>query len=230
MNEEKALEMINQTLTGIFGRPSPWGLDEFMKKFAFDIKLPVMVYDSISGEETWAESMNSTRYITQKNESERETWMLPKRKIESLDDIIEIWRETNYTTTERNFNSVDVAQSDTVYESEKVWRSANCNRCKNIAFCDSCHASEYTVASQRSGSCAYCLRVDDSANCTNSYNVICSGKISNSFFIQDANSLHECMFCSHITNKRYCIANMQFEKDEYFEMKKQVIQWIFGEK
>ena len=149
MNEEKALEMINQTLTGIFGRPSPWGLDEFMKKFAFDIKLPVMVYDSISGEETWAESMNSTRYITQKNESERETWMLPKRKIESLDDIIEIWRETNYTTTERNFNSVGVAQSDTVYESEKVWRSANCNRCKNIAFCDSCHASEYTVASQR---------------------------------------------------------------------------------
>lgn len=50
--------------------------------------------------------------------------------------------------------------------------------------------------------------------------------ISNSLFIQDSNSLHECMFCSHIANKRYCIANMQFEKEEYFAIKKQVIDWI----
>ena len=229
MDEKKALEIVNQTLTGIFGVKGPWNLQEFMEKFAFDIKLPVMVYDSITGEETWAESMNSARFVTFKNEEARETWMLPKREVESIDDIIEIWRETNYTTTERNFGSVNVAKSDTIYESENVWRSANCNRCKNIAFCDGCHASEFLLASQRSGSCTYCLRVDDSGNCSNSYNVICSGKISNSFFIQDANSLHECMFCSHIANKRYCIANMQFERDEYFEIKKKVVEWILGQ-
>ena len=125
-----------------------------------------------------------------------------------------------------SFKIVNVVD-DTIYESEKVWRSANCNRCKNIAFCDGCHNSEFLLASQRSGSCSYCLRTDDSVNCSNSYNVICSGKISNSFFIQDANSLHECMFCSHLSNKRYCIANMQFEKDEYFEIKKEVVRWIF---
>lgn len=27
-------------------------------------------------------------------------------------------------------------------------------------------------------------------------------------------------FCSHIANKKYCIANMQFEEEEYFEIKK----------
>lgn len=226
MDEKKALEIINKTIMGIFNVKNPWNLAEFTEKFAFDIKLPVLVYDTITGEETWAESMNSTRFVSHKNEETRETWMLPKREISSIDDIIEIWRETNYTTTERNFGSVNVGQSDTIYESENVWRSANCNRCKNIAFCDSCHASEFTLASQRSGSCTYCLRVDDSANCSNSYNVICSGKISNSLFIQDANSLHECMFCSHISNKRYCIANMQFEKDEYFAWKKAVVDWI----
>lgn len=226
MDEKKALEIINQTFMGIFGKTCPWSLEQFLEKFAFDIKLPVKVYDATTGEETWAESMNSARFITIKNEQARESWMLPKRKIESVDDIIEIWRETNYTTTERNFGSVNVGQSDTVYESENVWRSADCNRCKNIVFCDSCHASEYLVASQRSGASSYCLRTDDSANCSNSYNVICSGKISNSFFIQDANSLHECMFCSHIMNKRYCIANMQFEKEEYFEIKQAVIDWV----
>ncbi len=226
MNEKIAQEMINEVVLQIFGVKNPWNLTEFMEKFAFDIKLPVEVHDSTTGEETWAESMNSARFVTLKNEEARETWMLPRREVKSIDDIIEIWRETNYTTTERNFGSLNVAQSDTIYESENVWRSANCNRCKNIAFCDGCHASEYVLASQRSGSCSYCLRVDDSANCTNSYNVICSGKISNSLFIQDANSLHECMFCSHIANKRYCIANMQFEKEEYFAWKKVVMDWI----
>ena len=62
--------------------------------------------------------------------------------------------------------------------------------------------------------------------CHNSYNVVCSGKISNSFFIQDCNTLYECMFCSHISNKRYCIANMQFEEEEYFEIKNSIIEWI----
>ena len=76
MDEKQALEIVNQAMMGIFGKPSPWELDEFMKKFAFDIKLPVMVYDSTTGEETWAESMNSTRYIMQKNESARESWMI----------------------------------------------------------------------------------------------------------------------------------------------------------
>lgn len=72
----------------------------------------------------------------------------------------------------------------------------------------------------------FCLRVDDSGNCTNSYNVICSKNISNSFFIQDCSNLHECIFCAHISNKKYCISNMQFEEKEYFEIKKYIIDWI----
>ena len=229
MNEKKVRKLIDQIFVGIFDNKFDNDLDSFMKKFAFDIKLPVMVYDSTTGEETWAESYNSTRFITFNNEEAREDWMLPKRNIESIDDIIEIWRETNLTTTERNFNSINTAQSDTIYDSENVWRSANCTKCKNIAFCDSCHSSEYLLASQRSASCSYCLRADDSTNCSNSYNIICSGKISNSLFVQDSSSLHECMFCSHLVNRRYCIANMQFEKEEYFQWKKIVVEWILSE-
>ena len=229
MNEKQVKKLIDQVFIGIFDEKCSQTLDDFMKKFAFDIKLPVMVYDSTTNEETWAGSYNSTRFITFDNEEAREDWMLPKRNVESIDDIIEVWRETNFTTTERNFNSINVAQSDTVYESENVWRSTCCTKCKNVAFCDSCISSEYLLASQRSTSCSYCLRTDDSINCSNSYNVICSNKISNSLFIQDSSSLHECMFCSHLVNKRYCIANMQFEKEEYFQWKKAVIDWILSE-
>ena len=102
------------------------------------------------------------------------------------------------------------------------------HNCKNIIFSDGCSDSEYIIASQRTSGSTNCIRVDDSGNCSNSYNVICSAKISNSFFIQDSNSLHECMFCSHIANQRYCIANMQFEKEEYFAIKKEIIKWILS--
>lgn len=222
-------DIIDKTFLSIFNSNPNITKSKVLKHFAFDIKLPVMVNDSTTGEETWAESMNPTKYITQHNSEQRETWMLDKRQISSIDDIIATWREVNYTTTERNYNSENVFESDTVYSSNNVIRSADCSDCHNIMFCDGCQHCNYCIASQRSGNCEFCLRVDDSSNCVNSYNIICSGKISNSFFIQDCSDLHECIFCSHINNKRYCIANMQFERDEYFKIKDEIIRWIFSE-
>ena len=32
----------------------------------------------------------------------------------------------------------------------------------------------------------------------------------------------------HISNKKYCICNMQFEKEEYFAIKKEIIKWIMN--
>ncbi len=228
MNDKISKDIISKTFLSIFDSNPKITTVDVLKHFAFDIKLPVMVNDSVTGEETWAESMNPTKYITQHNSANRETWMLDKRQISSIDDIIATWREINYTTTERNYNSENVFESDTIYSCENVIRSADCNNCHNIMFCDGCQHCNYCIASQRSGSCEFCLRVDDSANCTSSYSVICSGKISNSFFIQDCSDLHECIFCSHISNKRYCIANMQFEKAEYFAIKDKIIEWIFS--
>lgn len=105
-----------------------------------------------------------------------------------------------------------------------------CNKCKNVIFSDGCANSENIIACQKSGTCSFALRVANSADCTNSYNVICSSKISNSYFIQDCNNLYECIFCSHIANKRYCIANMQFEKEEYAVIKKAIEKWILTKK
>lgn len=99
---------------------------------------------------------------------------------------------------------------------------------KNIVYCDSCGNSEFLLACQRSGSSNFCIRTDDSVNCSNSYNVICSNKIINSLFVQDCFDLYECMFCSHIASKKYCIANMQFEREEYYQIKNMIIDWILS--
>lgn len=231
MNDKIALDIVDKIFNNVLGVNNTFTLEMILEKFAFDIKLPKKVYDTTTNQETWADSISSGRYITLENMEKRDKeigWMLPKKEIKSFDELLEIWNEVNLTTTERVFDSVDVIKSDTIYRSEKIFHSTDCSDSKNLVYCDSCGKSEFLLASQRTGSSNYCIRCDDSVNCSNSYNVICSNKIVNSLFIQDSFDLFECMFCSHIASKRYCIANMQFDKDEYFQIKEMIINWILN--
>ena len=231
MNDNNALDIVNKIWKNVFMEENKNSLDQILEKFAFDVKLPKQVNDTTTNEITWADSINSGRFITLKNMEKRDTlegWMLPKKQINNLQELINIWNSVNLTTTERVYDSINVAKSDTIYRCENLYRCSDCSDSKNLIFCDTCANSEYLLASQRSGSCNFCIRTDDSKNCSNSYNVICSNKIINSLFIQDCFDLYECMFCSHIANKRFCIANMQFEEKEYYEIKKVIINWILN--
>ncbi len=230
MNDKQCKLVIDNIFIEIFNQKCCLNLDEILSEFAFDIRLPNKVIDAI-GNETWASSINSDKYITQENMMKYDNykgWMRPKKDVSSLDEILKLWDKINFTTTERNYDSINVSKSDTIYRSENIYRSQDCRECKNVVFSDGCGNSEYILGCQRSSNLSYCLRVDDSSNCSNSYSVICSSKVSNSFFIQDSNSLYECMFCSHISNRRFCIANMQFERGEYMSIKRNVINWIFN--
>ena len=229
MNDTIALEIVNKIFQSVFESNNLFSLDVLLEKFAFDIKLPKRVIDSTTNEVTWADSVHSGLFIKNENMLQRDKnigWMLPKREIYKLQEIIDIWNTINYTTTERVYDSLGVMQSDTIYRCINVYRSTDCRDSRNIVYCDSCGNSEYLLASQRSGNCNYCIRTDDSRDCSNSYNVICSNKISHSFFFFFCSDLYECMFCSHISSKRFCIANMQFEEEEYYAIKKAIIKWI----
>ena len=232
MNDKQSKQVLDEIFMEVFEQKCPLNLEQVLLEFAFDIRLPNKVIDAVDGSETWATSINSNKYITQTNMTKYDNykgWMRPKKEISSIDEILELWNNVNYTTTERIYDSINVSKSDTVYRSENVYRSQDIRGCKNAIYTDGCGDSQYVLACQRSSNLNYCIKVDDSSNCSNSYSVICSSKISNSFFIQDANSLHECMFCSHIANRRFCIANMQFDREEYMKIKAQVIKWIMLE-
>lgn len=229
MKDKECMQVLDDIFMEIFSKKCTLNLDQVLSEFAFDVRLPHKVIDAVDSKDTWASSINSNKYISQTNMEkydEYKGWMREKEEISSLDDILNLWNVINYTTTERVYDSDNVSKSDTIYGCENMYRSQDCRRCKNVVFSDGCANSEYILACQRSANLNYCIKVDDSSDCSNCYSVVCAGKISNSFFIQDANSLHECMFCSHISNRRYCIANMQFEKDEYMEIKEQVIKWL----
>lgn len=229
MNDKLALNIINKIFNNVFNTDNELNMEEVLTKFAFDIKLPKRVYDTTTNEETWADSINSGHYITLSNMEkldQEKGWMQEKKEISNLEDIINAWNLVNLTTTERVYNSTNVCKSDTIYNCEDIYQSTDCSNSKSLIYCDSCGSSEFLLASQRTASSNFCIRCDDSKNCSNSYNVICSNKVINSLFVQDCFDLYECMFCSHIASKQYCIANMQFEKEEYFAIKKVIIEWI----
>jgi len=229
MDKDKAKKILDKIVGQIFGCQNPLSLDQAMSKFAFDISLPQQVYDTTTGEPTWAMSTSPTRFISIGNVRKRgevDDWIIPKRPINNLQDILGAWAETNFMATERARDVLNVAESDNINGGENIYRSQDCGESKNLVFCNGIYKSEFVAACQRSIILSFCMRTEDSRECSNSFNVIWSGKISDSFFIQDSYDLNNCMFCSHMVSKQYCIANMQFEKAEYMRLRKQVIEWI----
>jgi hypothetical protein len=227
MNDDKAKEIIDVIIGQIFGFQNPYTLEQFAAKFAFDIRQTVEVFDHQTGESTWAQNSKNNKYVKFSNliGSDTES-MIPKEPINSIDDIVRIWQKTNITAAERHLNSTDVAKSDAIYGCQNVYKCIDLHDSKNVLFSESSNDCEYAAAIQRSNNCVYSLRVDDSKQVSKSFQISWSGNISNCFFIKDCTDMSDCMFCSQVNGKRFCIANMQFEEEEYRKWEAIVKQWI----
>ena len=228
MDDKQAKALVDKIIGQVFGFQNPLTLDEVLQKFAFDIKLPQQVFDSTTNQPTWAQSTNPSKFITFENALHMPDghYQRPARKLNSIEDILSAWAEINEMATERNIDSINVGESDCVYNSENVFRSQTINRAKNVVFSDTISDAEFILASQRSEASTFCIRLEDSAKCANSFNVQWCNNIVNSFFISDANTMQDCMFCSHMNNKRFCVANMQFDEQEYYRIREMVVRWI----
>lgn len=228
MDTAKAKEIVDKVIGQVFGYQNPLSLEQVLAKFAFDIRLPQQVYESKTNEPTWAQSINPSKFIKFSTtwDAPEGFFERPKRPINSIQDILTYWAETNHMATERQLDSLNVAESDDVRHSENVYRSQNIENSKNIVFTDGATNSEFLVASQRSQTSNFCIRLEDSGECSNSFSTTWSTKVSNSFFIQDCANMQDCMFCSHLNSKRFWIANMPYEEAEYRQIRDMVIRWI----
>jgi len=226
--DAQAKQILDKIVGQIFGYQNPFTLEQFQSKFGFDVKLPQQVYDSTTNEPTWASSTNPSKFMSFKNtlDAPEDFWLKEKRPINSIQDIIAYWNETNVMATERYLDSINVIQSDNIRRSENIYRSQDIEECKNVLYSESIARAEFLAASQRSVNSTFCIRLEDSGECSNSFNVQWSTKITNSLFIQDCANMQDCMFTSHMNSKQYFIANMPFEKDEYMKIRDMVIRWI----
>jgi hypothetical protein len=162
MTPHQAKLMLDKIVGQIFGYQNPLTVEQFQQKYAFDVRLPNQVSDSTTGQLTWAQSVNPSKFMTMENAWKRQEiddWLLPKRPLNSIEDILSAWNEVNYTATERQINSQNVTGSDNVYNSENVYRSQDIRRSKNIIFSDGVEDSEYIAAGQRSNTFVVSLLV-----------------------------------------------------------------------
>lgn len=230
MDEKKAKKILDTILGQVFGYENPFTLGQFKQKYAFDIRLPQKVTDATTGEDIWTQYINPTKFISTQNAWAREDWdNRPKIEIKAVEDILNAWNEINYTAANRHLESISVSESDSIMSCENIFRSNDCGDSKNLVFCDGVYKSENIAASQRAISSTNCIRIEDSSFISNSFSIVWSKKIVNSFFLQNCFDMYECMFCAHIAGKKFCIANMQFEEEEYMKIKDMVIRWILTE-
>lgn len=232
MNADEAQKMLDKIVGQVFGYQNTLTLDQFMQKFAFDVRLPQQVNDATDGSVTWASSTNPTRFIKQdnarNNEASKSEGLYAKEPINNLQELLDKWNRINLTTTERQIDCLNVVESDNVLKSENVYRSQDIRRSKNVLFSDGVEDSEFIAAGQRCGANSFCIRIEDSGECSNSFGITWCSKITNCLFIQDASDMQDSMFCSNIRGKQYCVANMQFTKEEYEKLRAEVIRWLLS--
>lgn len=232
MNAQEAQKILDKIIGQVLGYQNTLSLDQFMQKFAFDVRLPQQVNDSTDGSVTWASSTNPTRFITQENARNNETkdseGLYAKEPINNLQELLDKWNRINLTTTERQIDSLNIAESDNIIKSENVYRSQDIRRSKNVLFSDGVEDSEFIAAGQRCGANSFCIRVEDSGECSNSFGVSWSTRITNCLFIQDAADMQDSMFCYNIKGKQYCVANMQYTKEEYEKLRAEVVKWLLS--
>jgi hypothetical protein len=237
MTTTEAQKTLDKIVNQVFECDNPLSLEQFMQKFAFDIRLPQPVNDIYDNSTTWTQSTNPVRFVNQKNISKlkiggisAETdYLRPKRDIKSIEDIVSAWNEINIMTTERYLDSLNASKSDNIYSSENIYRSQDLRNSKNILFCNGIGESEFLAASQRASDSSFCIRLEDSNLCSNSFNVSWSRNATNCFFMHNTSDMTDSMFCNNISSKRFCIANMQYTEDEYRAIKNIVVQWILNE-
>ena len=233
MDIQKAKQISDYIFKDVFGVENPYSLEEIAKQFAIDIPTLNKVKCAISGVDTWSFSPKNEKIASQKAIMERfkkDEWIVKKKDINTIDDILKSWQEINYLSGEKYINSQDVSESDGVYNSSNVYRSISIFDSQNIIFSYKNFNSNYLLASRDNSYCNLGIRMKESIYCSSSFEVSWSNKVSKSMFIHDCYDLYECLFCSHLRSKKYCIANMQFEVEEYLKLKKLVIEWILTRK
>ncbi len=110
---------------------------------------------------------------------------------------------TNHTDHIKNcYLCVDTADSEFIYYSKWIISCKSCLDCYQIEKCEYCYECQYCVNLYKSSFCFLCY---ESSDCLFSYRL---------------KNCQNCMFCTHLRGKQYCIFNEQFTKEEYEKRRK----------
>lgn len=224
--------LINKVWGEILGRPTNLNLSDFRKYYTENIRLLNVVKSSFSNEEVFLGLKRSKVIDTKELEVRisRDGFMLPKEEISSYESLLEKVNRVNYFSGSFSKNSDNVFCSDQIYSSLNIYSSYSLRSCNRVAFSYSLRDCEMVFASEDCKESNYCIRIFESQLLNNCFEMYNCGKCSNSMLSHDCYDLRDCLFCFHLNSKQYCIANMQYSKEEYEKIKKMLVEQLIKNK
>lgn len=215
----------------IFGVEVGLTMEEGAKLFSAGLSLP-KPKKTVSGETVYS-SIELPEYITY-NEFEKlieeDKHMRPHERISSISDIGKLCRGIDTFLGSKFINSKNIEKSDNVLGSTNVFMSEDILSSKFIGFSRSLNGCEYVYGSRQNSDSSFCIRIQDSKLLSNCFEVSWSAKCSNLLFCHDCFDLRDSMFCYHVASRQYCIANRQYSKEEYFKVRKMVVDHLLKNK
>lgn len=221
-------DMVKLTWQEIFGRELNLTQAEFEQKYTKDLRLPVKHKSSFSEEDVYMVYPKKKTITPQEvaQQSQDYGFMLEKQGINNINELFEKVKRVSFFAGNYAENSDNVFKSDQVFSSSNIYLSANVFTSRRIGYSYGIHDCEMVFASESGKNNNYCLRVFDSSALTNCFEVYNASKCVNSQFIHYCTDLRDCLFCFSISSKQYCIANMQYTKEEYEKIRKMILDYL----
>ena len=145
-------------------------------------------------------------------------------EFDSWDQAIREAKKVAYFSAERQINSEFVNSSDDVYSSSYIFNSTHIFSCQKLISCNNCFESDYLAASKGSRGCNFGVRLIDCVNTNTSFECSWLANCSRVYFSHSCEDLTDCMFCFHLKSKQFCIANMQYSKEEYEKIRELLLK------
>jgi hypothetical protein len=124
--------------------------------------------------------------------------------------------ELNFPKLQSNFlDNENSDYVDYVYKSNNSYYCFDANSlndCCYVTNCNECadlYNSSFTVRAEQSS------ELLDSTECYNSYMLQDCARCYDSSYLYSCSDCHNCFGCVYLSNKQYCILNVQYTKEEY---------------
>lgn len=95
----------------------------------------------------------------------------------------------------------------------------SCHDCENLYYCVRVNRSKDCMDSYNIAACEYCSNSIDCDNCYNVHYSESSKNCHDSLFLFDCYSCDDCILCAGIRNGQYMILNQKYSKEEYEKYK-----------
>lgn len=210
----------------------PLAVEKFKEYYCHDLLLPKKSACSMDKDQIVYSGSEYTykRLLSEKASEQRmqqDNWMQEKTSLGSLSKVLDKVANISFFRGTRLVNSDVVEDSDDIYSSSYVYDCIHIYTCQKMMFCNGNKESEYLMASKGSTNCSFSIRLLDCGSVSNSFDLHWCGKMSNTYFCHSCYDLRDCMFCFHINSKQYCIANIQYKKEEYEKLRDMILKQYF---